>query len=286
MRSLSSSRRGFTLIELLVVIAIIAILAAILFPVFQKVRENARRTTCLSNEKQMGLGVLQYLQDNEETFPMAEYCDNNDCTNHQHEWSDVLQPYIKSGDQTKVGTENANFGTGGIFTCPSSADQTQPMHYGVHWDLSQEGQPYAGPGNAVNTYKINVVDSPSNLIYIVEKGRLDSPSGIWPTNWSYPFFTTWEWQWVGDYVGSNGSHADQYQHKDLKWDYDLTGSSQTDGANQENNATFPRYLHNGTTNVLFADGHAKAMIKGSINWWKNIYPGKLPNYWLSSYEPY
>ena len=63
------ARTGFTLIELLVVVAIIAILAAILFPVFQSVRENARRTTCASNLKQIGLGVIQYLQDSEETFP-------------------------------------------------------------------------------------------------------------------------------------------------------------------------------------------------------------------------
>ena len=63
---------GFTLIELLVVIAIIAILAAILFPVFQKVRENARRTVCLSNEKQLGLAFIQYVQDSDETFPPSQ----------------------------------------------------------------------------------------------------------------------------------------------------------------------------------------------------------------------
>jgi prepilin-type N-terminal cleavage/methylation domain-containing protein len=61
--------RGFTLIELLVVIAIIAILAAILFPVFARVRENARRTACLSNIKQLGLAWLMYVQDYDETFP-------------------------------------------------------------------------------------------------------------------------------------------------------------------------------------------------------------------------
>lgn len=66
------SRKGFTLIELLVVIAIIAILAAILFPVFQKVRENARKTSCLSNQKQIGLATVQYVQDSDETFPPTQ----------------------------------------------------------------------------------------------------------------------------------------------------------------------------------------------------------------------
>jgi prepilin-type N-terminal cleavage/methylation domain-containing protein len=64
--------RGFTLIELLVVIAIIAILAAILFPVFGRARENARRSSCQSNLKQLGLGILQYSQDYDERLPQAE----------------------------------------------------------------------------------------------------------------------------------------------------------------------------------------------------------------------
>ncbi len=67
----SGVRVGFTLIELLVVIAIISILAAILFPVFARARENARRTSCLSNLKQMGLGMMQYVQDYDERYPLA-----------------------------------------------------------------------------------------------------------------------------------------------------------------------------------------------------------------------
>lgn len=70
-RNLGGVIKGFTLIELLVVIAIIAILAAILFPAFARARENARRTSCLSNLKQMGLGVMQYIQDYDETMPGA-----------------------------------------------------------------------------------------------------------------------------------------------------------------------------------------------------------------------
>jgi prepilin-type N-terminal cleavage/methylation domain-containing protein len=79
---LPRKRRGFTLIELLVVIAIIAILAAILFPVFARAREAARRTTCLSNCKQIGLGLLMYVQDYDETFPWLgeDYRHNNNNT--------------------------------------------------------------------------------------------------------------------------------------------------------------------------------------------------------------
>ncbi len=99
-----SARRGFTLIELLVVIAIISILAAILFPVFAKARENARKASCLSNEKQIGLATLQYLQDNDESYMWADHESTPPYT-----WFQPLQPYIKSVD---------------IFKCPSLADET------------------------------------------------------------------------------------------------------------------------------------------------------------------
>ena len=82
---------AFTLIELLVVIAIIAILAAILFPVFASVREKARQTTCLSNMKQIGLGFAQYVQDYDETYPLTTYFNDN-----QTLLINGVQPYIKS----------------------------------------------------------------------------------------------------------------------------------------------------------------------------------------------
>jgi prepilin-type N-terminal cleavage/methylation domain-containing protein len=99
-------RRGFTLIELLVVIAIIAILAAILFPVFAKAREKARQTSCLSNLKQIGLGALQYAQDYDEHMiidrmatatpatPTGPYASS--CGGQAYFWTDLIQPYVKS----------------------------------------------------------------------------------------------------------------------------------------------------------------------------------------------
>lgn len=83
-------KRGFTLIELLVVIAIIAILAAILFPVFARARENARRTSCQSNTKQILLGLKQYIQDNDEQFPTVT------SSGVTAGWADGIQPYVKS----------------------------------------------------------------------------------------------------------------------------------------------------------------------------------------------
>ncbi|MCE5238104.1 DUF1559 domain-containing protein [bacterium] len=84
-------RRGFTLIELLVVIAIIAILAAILFPVFAKAREKARQASCLSNLKQIGIGCLTYLQDYDECFPPSYVA-----SSPRHSFIEQIQPYVKS----------------------------------------------------------------------------------------------------------------------------------------------------------------------------------------------
>ncbi|MCS6950334.1 MAG: DUF1559 domain-containing protein [Armatimonadota bacterium] len=90
-----SRNRAFTLIELLVVIAIIAILAAILFPVFSQARESARVSSCLSNMKQIGLAIRMYSQDYDEQLPIRRYCPPGGCI---ASWKHVLHPYIKNWD--------------------------------------------------------------------------------------------------------------------------------------------------------------------------------------------
>ncbi|BCM94365.1 hypothetical protein IAD21_06272 [Abditibacteriota bacterium] len=89
-------KSAFTLIELLVVIAIIAILAAILFPVFARARENARRTSCQSNLKQIGLGILQYTQDFDEKYPLYRVDNGTGYPGNPYGWADAIQPYVKS----------------------------------------------------------------------------------------------------------------------------------------------------------------------------------------------
>ena len=117
--SQSQKTSAFTLIELLVVIAIIAILAAILFPVFARARENARRSSCTSNLKQIALGVKQYTQDYDERFPLAttEVPIASVPAQGPMGWADAIQPYLKSRQ---------------IYQCPSEENgpRSSPTSYG------------------------------------------------------------------------------------------------------------------------------------------------------------
>ena len=113
-------QRGFTLIELLVVIAIIAILAAILFPVFQKVRENARRTACVSNEKQLGLAFTQYVQDADEKFPPITN------VGHTMNWAQAIYPFVKST---------------GVYACPDNPSAAFYKSDGTGRNISNGGNP-------------------------------------------------------------------------------------------------------------------------------------------------
>jgi prepilin-type N-terminal cleavage/methylation domain-containing protein/prepilin-type processing-associated H-X9-DG protein len=116
-------RKAFTLIELLVVIAIIAILAAILFPVFATAREKARQTSCASNLKQMGLGFAQYIEDYDETYPLGNSYDCTACGGltiyDGAGWAGQIYPYEKST---------------GVYKCPD--DPTAPVAAGTNTNAS------------------------------------------------------------------------------------------------------------------------------------------------------
>ena len=133
--------KGFTLIELLVVIAIIAILAAILFPVFQKVRENARRTACLSNLKQIGLGIVQYNQDYDEKQPSGAniYGGGNG-------WAAQIYPYLKSV---------------AVYQCPDdSGHGSRASSYGINSNFTVN--PYGVPASTVNGVSYLANTAPPN----------------------------------------------------------------------------------------------------------------------------
>ena len=160
-------RRGFTLIELLVVIAIIAILAAILFPVFAKAREKARQTSCLSNVKQITLACLMYAQDYDEQIPAGRVQHNPaDCSNDSKAFfQHVTEPYVKNPQ---------------IFQCPSNSSISQTCGRFYVW---------ANNMSIPNTYGINcrfgtsggrklaVIPRPAEAFYVVD-GR-NAGGGWW-----------------------------------------------------------------------------------------------------------
>jgi prepilin-type N-terminal cleavage/methylation domain-containing protein/prepilin-type processing-associated H-X9-DG protein len=114
-------RKGFTLIELLVVIAIIAILAAILFPVFARARDAARKTACISNVKQLTMGALMYSQDNDEMTVTNRWEPHNPYgVNYYPTWIDLIYPYLKSD---------------GVANCPNMNNPLNPDFPG-HLDVS------------------------------------------------------------------------------------------------------------------------------------------------------
>ena len=171
--------RGFTLIELLVVIAIIAILAAILFPVFQKVRENARRAACQSNLKQLGLAMTQYTQDADEKYPAGVFGSYYSLAG----WASRIYPYVKStgvykcpddsgGPQTLAGSNavyspisyamsinlDANYNNSGLSAAAAPASTVMITEVqGMYADLTNPGNDPDGSGA-----RIGSTDQPGN----------------------------------------------------------------------------------------------------------------------------
>ena len=197
-------RGGFTLIELLVVIAIIAILAAILFPVFAGARQSAQKATCLSNLKQLGLAVTMYNGDNKETFMPASTAQ----WTLEHLWWYKLESYLKS---LKVDS------LAGIYVCPSSPKTAAGsdrrtygynyMYLGGMYEAPNTSRLYSGPP----VQKLGAVSNPSTTILFLECWRFDQPAfngnpkGIGSMNCYPPSHRNC----VPDYVWPPGRHKGQ-----------------------------------------------------------------------------
>lgn len=160
------SRKAFTLIELLVVIAIIAILAAILFPVFAQAKESAKRTQCLSNTKQMGIATMMYAEDNDgmlfwNPWPGKQNPDwNLPIAQPEEGWYDLLDPYVKSEQ---------------LWTCPSNSNP----YYAGNYDIDPENEKLGyGLNELLFGYKPlneSVLDAPADITMMADG------TSIWAT---------------------------------------------------------------------------------------------------------
>ncbi|MFN3653346.1 MAG: DUF1559 domain-containing protein [Armatimonadota bacterium] len=248
-------RRGFTLIELLVVIAIIAILASILFPVFAQAREAARKASCTSNMRQIGMGITMYTQDHDETLPFAAW---NPPGQPLVMWYDLIEPYVKSGTGGVITPSGGGAGRkqATFYVCPSFRNDSVPARPGdpaPHSFPAAQLDPamsYAANGNLMPMMhnRFVGVTFPGAITTLAQ---INAPAqvvlaaharGVRPAI-------------AGDDVtsGCTGDEAG----------YPPTGNPAISGASVYCSA---RYRHNGGSVYLMADGHAKWFRGPGASW--------------------
>ena len=262
MLSARRSRSGFTLIELLVVIAIIAILAAILFPVFQKVRENARRASCQSNLKQIGLAMVQYTQDADEMYP-GSY---KNSPAGRVKWTELIYPFTKAyGIYTcpdRTTHENIDGpGPGGIMTAAANPDTFKGTDYSYNCVQGPNSVGVPAPGNDDSLgAPLALVTEPSQTILITEgnpdNGGQDNTydsafTDIGPGNCCTVY-----------YAGSTGGGG---------WGGNANPNAPSGSKNFD-------HRHTGGSNILWYDGHVK-WARTSADY-TTTYPGGGPYYWM------
>jgi prepilin-type N-terminal cleavage/methylation domain-containing protein/prepilin-type processing-associated H-X9-DG protein len=254
-------RDGFTLIELLVVIAIIAILAAILFPVFAKVREKARQTSCLSNEKQLGLAFLQYIQDNDEVYPAGLVGQNGPSNVGSAPngaglgWAGAISPYIKAPDMLRCPDDAPSPGNG-VYTCS----------YGLNYLLPMRSLAYlVSPATTVQLFEVkNDTAIISNTTESAYGHNLWIVSAVGD---GFPYIPHSAYGWSGQTPTNCGATADYLSSVNCTaagvctgtgWDPVCPATAGSLARHDPHTDSIPGWVQ-GNSNYLLADGHCKML---------------------------